>query len=51
MITNRDTTAITVRPVYCRRSLRGYTWGVFIGDVLTVITCRYPSKLMQELAP
>jgi hypothetical protein len=41
---------ITARPVYehHRRSLR-QMWGVFAHGVLTVITLRYPSKLMQDL--
>lgn len=42
---------ITCRPIYDtrRRSLRGQVWGVFAGDVLTVITTRYPSHLMREM--
>lgn len=40
---------ITVRPVYDYRSLRGYAWGIYAGDVLTVVTPRYPSRLMREL--
>lgn len=42
--------AIKVRPVYnChRRSLR-QMWGIYAGSMLTVITCRYPSKLMRLL--
>lgn len=40
---------ITVRPVYeGRRSLR-QKFGVFANGVLTVITTRYPSKLMRDL--
>lgn len=41
---------ITVRPVYDtrRRSLR-QQWGIYSGDVLTVITTRYPSRLMRDL--
>ncbi len=40
---------ITCRPLYDYRSLRGYTFGIYAGDVLTVVTCRYPSKLMREI--
>lgn len=42
---------IVCRPVYsCRlRSLRGYAWGVFAGDVLTAVYARYPSRLMREI--
>lgn len=40
---------ITVRPVYeGRRSLR-QKFGIFAGNVLTVITTRYPSQLMRDL--
>ena len=43
-------TQITVRPVYDsrRRSLR-QMFGIYANGVLTVITCRYPSKLMKEI--
>lgn len=41
---------ITVRPVYnCRRRSLRQMWGVFANGVLTVITTRYPSKLMHDL--
>lgn len=50
MITNTDTTAITVRPVYdCRRRSLRQQWGVFANGVLTAITLRYPSQLMRDL--
>lgn len=41
---------IVVRPVYDtrRRSLH-QMFGIYANGVLTVITCRYPSKLMREL--
>jgi hypothetical protein len=41
---------ITVRPVYDtrRRSLR-QMFGIYANGVLTVITTRYPSKLMRDL--
>lgn len=42
---------ITIRPVYDlphrRRSLANYHWGVYVDGVLTVITRRYPSDLVQ----
>ena len=42
-------TSITCKPVYeGRRSLR-QKFGVFAGNVLTVITTRYPSQLMRDL--
>jgi hypothetical protein len=43
--------AITVRPVYdCHlRSLRSQLWGIYAAGVLTIVTCRYPSRLMRDL--
>lgn len=43
--------SVSVRPVYSfrLRSLRGYAFGVYAGDVLTAIYAKYPSKLMRGL--
>jgi hypothetical protein len=41
---------ITARPVYeCRRRSLRQMWGIYAGKVLTVVTLRYPSKLMHDL--
>jgi hypothetical protein len=41
---------ITVRPVYeCRRRSLRQMWGIYADQVLTVVTLRYPSKLMRDL--
>lgn len=43
--------SVTVRPVYSSRlrSLSGYVFGVYAGNVLTAIYAKYPSKLMREI--